>query len=339
MINIRKLAKLAGVSTATISRATSQQFADKVAPATKEKIFALIKKHGYTPNIAAKNLSQPKTKTIGVVLPYIENIFYSSYYSKILSGVANHLLNTDYHFKLVLLKEGRNWDNYNFRIGEGVEGVVLTQWFRFFSDKDIFNNMNIPCVAINDFEEGVDVRFVCEDSRLGGELAAKHFYELGHRKVGVVTGPGWSRDSQARLKGFKEFSDAQGMVASIAMGHFDFVEPTCAALDILLEHKVTAIFCCNDNMAYMTINYLNELKLNCPQDISVIGYDDDFRSTLFNPALTTVCVPVEAMARQATQELLNYLANPHGIKVFAGLELAPVTLQVRASTTKLIVRQ
>jgi DNA-binding LacI/PurR family transcriptional regulator len=339
MINIRQLAKLANVSTATISRATNSQFMHKVAPETLKKINDLILKHGYTPNVAAKNLSQPKTKTIGVIVHYAENIFYSSYFTKLLAGVANHLLHTDYHFKLVLLKEGRKWDNHNFQIGDGVEGLVVTQWNRFFFDKELFNRMDMTCVSVNDFEEGVNVHFVCEDSRLGGELVAKHFYELNHRDVGVVTGPSWSRDSEMRLKGFKEFADSHGMTVTVGRGHFDFVSETRAAVDTVLKNKVTAIFCCNDNMAYMTIDYLKELGLNCPQDISVVGYDDDFRSTMFNPTLTTVCVPIEAMAKQATQRLLDYLANPRNSKPLAGLELIPVTLNVRNSTAQLIAHQ
>jgi LacI family transcriptional regulator len=335
VINIRKLAKLAGVSTATISRATNPQFVHKVAPQTLERINTLIKEHGYTPNIAAKNLSQPKTKIIGVLLPYTENIFQSSYYSKLLSGVANHLFNTDYSLKLILLREGRKWDSYNFQIGEGVEGVVLTQWFRFFSDKNVFNRMDMPCVAVNDFEEGVNIHFVCEDSDLGGKLAAGHLYDYNHRNVGVVTGPDWSRDSIARLKGFKDFFDSKQIKISIAQGHFDFIEPTREAVDNLLKNKVTAIFCCNDNMAYMTIDYLKERGLSCPQDISVVGYDDDFRAALFTPPVTTICMPVEAMARRAAQSLLNHLAYPVQDKDFIGLELTPVTLMLRATTRKI----
>ena len=335
MINIRQLAKLANVSTATISRATNPQFMNKVAPQTLERINALIKEHGYTPNLAAKNLSQPKTKTIGVLMPYVENIFYSSYFTKLLSGVSNQLLDSGYQFKLVLLKDDQKWDNHNFQIGEAVEGLILGQWIRFFSDKETFNRFNMPCAAINDFEEGVDIHFVCEDSELGGKLAAEHLYDYGHARVGVVIGPEWSRDSDARFRGFSRFAQEHGMTVNSARGHFDFVESTREAIDVLLKEKVTAIFCCNDNMAYMTINYLRERGLNCPNDISVVGYDDDFRAALFTPPVTTICMPVEAMARQAVIRLLSYLEGKTPKNDFVGVELIPVTLVVRGTTRSL----
>ena len=130
--------------------------------------------------------------TVGVALPYIENIFCSSYYSKILSGVSNRLLNTDVHFRVVLLRDGICYDTYDFKEKEGIDAIVLTQWSRFFCDKNIFNLIKIPCAAINDFEEVVDIHFVCEDSELGAKLAAEHIYDYGHRNVGAVIGSEWS---------------------------------------------------------------------------------------------------------------------------------------------------
>ena len=98
------MAKKAGVSVATISRAMNEETRKKVSQETLIKIDRLVERCKYTPSLAAKNLRKTSTKTIGVVFPYVNNIFYSSYYTNILSGVANYLIGTEYQFKLILLK-------------------------------------------------------------------------------------------------------------------------------------------------------------------------------------------------------------------------------------------
>lgn len=337
-VNIRQMAKIAGVSVATISRAMNPETSAMLAPKTLERINKLVKEHGYTPNLAAKHLSQPKTKTIGVVLPYVHNIFYSSYYTHIMSGVANALIDTDYQFKLILLKPGMdNWDNYNFGAGEAIEGLVLTHWFRFFTDKSVFDNMDIPCVLINDYEDGVNARFVCEDGFSGGRQAAEHLINSGHIKIGLITGAGWSRDSKLRIKGFKDYCNEVSFNVSeqdIKEGDFDDVQKTYKAVDELIAMGKTAIFCANDNMAFMTIERLKEKGLSCPQDISVVGYDNDFRAADYDPAVTTVAVPVYEIAEQAVNILFKHLSGQLN-EEFKGNTWVPVELLERDSVQKI----
>ncbi len=92
-INIREFAKKAGVSIATISRATNPETRTRVAPATLKKIDAMVRRYGYIPNLAAKQLNNPGAKTIGVIFPHNKDIFYNSYYTRILAGISNSLIN------------------------------------------------------------------------------------------------------------------------------------------------------------------------------------------------------------------------------------------------------
>ena len=122
-VTIYDIAREADVSIMTVSRALHPESRDRVAPSTLKSIEAVIRRFNYTPNSAAQNLSAARTKTIGILLSHFRNVFLSDYYSKILSGVSNELLHSDYRFKIVALKERRaKWDGYRFKTAEGVDG-------------------------------------------------------------------------------------------------------------------------------------------------------------------------------------------------------------------------
>ena len=336
-LSIKEMAKKAGVSVATISRAMNSETRKKLAPDTLKRIDKLVSKYGYTPNQAAKNLRKSSTKTIGIIFPYVENIFYSSYYTHILAGIANFLLDTEYQFKMLLLKEDPNrWDHYDFRAGEGVEGLIVTQWFRYYSNKKTFNQVKVPTVVINDYEEGVKARFVCVNNRAGGRKAAEYLCNLGHQNLAIITGPDWSRDSRERLEGFQDYlASKNGRLRAdlVQKGDFDDEAVTFQALESLLKFqpKTTAIFCCNDNMAFMAIEKLKEKGYACPDQISVIGFDDDFRAMHFQPALTTIQMPVYQLAQEAARLLVDMLKSGKAMKTFAGQTLLEAQLVERQS--------
>lgn len=336
-LNIKQMAKKAGVSVATISRAMNEETRKKVSPETLIRIDKLIQKYKYMPNLAAKNLRKTSTKMIGMVFPYVHNIFYSSYYTNILAGVANYLIGTEYQFKLILLKEMENKrSHYDFKAGEGVDGLILTQWFRFFSEEFMAKEINVPCVVINDFDKNVKAQFVCGDHFKGGQIAAKYLYSLGHHNVGIITGPSWSRDSRERLNGFRSYLQEIGYsLASefVAQGDYDNNAKTHKAVDELLNKipKITGIFCCNDNMAFAAIHRLKELGVSCPEDISVVGYDDDFRAATFDPPLTTIRMPMYDLAVKAASSLIEYLRRAPLNKLLTEEILIPTYLVERSS--------
>lgn len=339
-MTINEIAKKAGVSIATISRSINPHTREKVAPATLEKIDLLLKKFAYTPNLAARNLRQSSTKTIGVIVPFYHDIFYSAYYMHVLSGVSNTLEGSGYRFKLLTLgQEQEKWDHYDFRSGEGVDGLIVSLWFRYFSSKDVLEKIKVPTVVIDDFEEPVKTMFICGDHINGGRTAAKHLHAYGHRRVAIITGPSWSRDCQARVKGFQEYWKEQGMSLNqdLVITADYLKEKAKEALDQILkiDPKVTAIFCCTDIMASGVLERLKELNLSCPKDISVMGYDDDFMIINRFPELTSVHVPVYAMAQKATQSIFEHLKGNGSTKPLLGTTFLPVHLVDRQSIKKL----
>jgi DNA-binding LacI/PurR family transcriptional regulator len=305
-----------------------------------QKINHLLKKYSYTPNLAARNLRQSSTKTIGVVVPFYRDIFYSAYYMHFLSGVSNTLEGSGYQFKLLTLgQEQQNWDHYDFRSGEQVDGLIVSLWFRYFSGKEVLERIKVPTVVMDEFEEDVKTMFISGDHVNGGRTAAEYLHNCGHRRVAIITGPAWSRDCQQRVRGFLEYWREKGGIFNHGLlVTADYLkEKAKGALDQILikEPKVTAVFCCTDIMASGVLERLKELNLSCPQDISVMGYDNDFMVIGRFPYLTSIHVPVYEMAQKAAQYILEHLKSKNNKRLFAGTEFLPVRLVERQSINKL----
>lgn len=339
-LTIYQMAKKAGVSIATISRAMNSSTRRKVSPATLAKIDALIEKHGYTPNLAAQNLSRASSKAIGVLVPQTEGLFLDDYYARILSGVSDALLESEYQFKLVMLKPDRhNWDQYNFKFGEGVDGLVVPHWPFFFSNKSFVKKLKIPTAIINDWDDNLACHRVGCDNEQGGEMMAQHLLEQGHRRVAVLAGPKWSTDSVQRLKGFKQGLKKEKInlgASDIVSANYQEEEAADKVSALIQENKkITALFCLNDAMALGALRGLEQKGIACPDQISVVGFDNSTLSGKMVPQLTTIHHPIYEMARGATQILLGDMErHQKGRKTFVE-QLFPVHLVQRASVAKL----
>ena len=253
-LTIYAISKLAGVSTATVSRATNAGTRHKIAPATLARVHRVVEKYGYTPNAAAKQLSGSTCTTIGIVLTHFQGLFFHDYHVQILAGVADALFETEYGLKLIMLKPTPQprWDRYDFKAGEGVGGLLMTHWPKFFSKASVLEHLRIPCVVINDPEPDLQICCVSGDSFMGGELAARHLYAKGHRRVAVVAGPAWSCDSRLRVTGFTRFFKAAPAASHVRLVHGNYAkEQVYAEVTALFKRSrpATAMFCCNDDMA------------------------------------------------------------------------------------------
>lgn len=335
-ITIYDMAKKADVSIATISRVVNRETRGRVALKTLKRIDQLVQKYRYAPNLAAKNLSKAAFNTIGVVLPHLRGIFFSDYYSNLFSGVSDAILESHYRFKMVMLKPGKEkWDHYDFKNAEGVDGLVLTHWPLFFSSKKAFQNIKIPCVIVFDAEVGIQVPYVCCDNEAGGRLAGEYLIKKGHKKIAVLTGAPWSENSRLRLKGFRDCLKTHGIKLEpslIQCANYQEGEAKEKVKDLIqTRKKFTALFCLNDGMALGTIAGMKSLGLKCPQDISVMGFDDERRSAYSDPALTTIHYPMYEIAKWGTQILLEDLAQGKAQRKGMRRQIFPVYLAERQS--------
>ncbi len=308
---IYDLAKKAGVSIATISRATNPRLRGKLAPATLSRIDRLIERQGYSPSLAASRLAGKSFRTIGFLLPHLQGIFQNDYYNNIQAGISDRVLQSDHQFKLVLLRPSQRkfWDRYDFKAAEDIDALLITHWPNFFSNKKVLERLGLPCVVVNDPEEQVNAAFVTGDSAAGGRRVAEYLLSKGHRSFLLMEGPSWSTDSRARLQGFQAACLAHKSIR-IQRLRGDFLgEKAEHLMEAFLLSKKTcdAVFCFNDHMALGVLRAMKRLGVRCPKDIAVAGYDDDRVAGTSEVPLTTVRVPVYQMVKDATSRLIRCL--------------------------------
>lgn len=323
---IYDVARLAGVSTATVSRALNG--AGQIAPSTRATIEAAVEQLGYRPNTIARSLVTKSTQTIALLLPDITNPFYAA----LVSGVQEYALGHNYTMLLCTTEgDAQREEQYLSLLrakqvdGALVDGLLLPpdRIARFVKD-------GFPIVCLDRDVESNSVPLVQVNNRLGGRLATEHLLELGHRRIAHVTGARELQISEERLAGYQtalvDLFDEQ----LVAEGKFT-EESGHAAMLGLLERRpdLTAVFAANDLSAIGVLSAIAESGRQVPGDISVIGFDDLRLSAFTSPPLTTIKQPAAEIARLATELLIGLT---HGEQPAQVRHLLEPTLVVRNST-------
>ncbi|MFG1707839.1 LacI family DNA-binding transcriptional regulator [Nonomuraea sp. M3C6] len=301
-LTIAQLAELAGVSTATVSKVVNGR--SEVAPETRTLIERLIREHGYR---------RRKRRVSPAAL--VELVFHAlegDYPIEIIKGVEQ--VARDHHLAVVLSElqhrhtPGRGW----------IEGVLSrrpTGVIAVFSgldeaQREQLATRDIPLVLLDPTgDPGHQVPSVGAGNWSGGLSATRHLLQLGHRRIAIITGPGYALSSRARLDGYRTALDTAGLPVDpelIRQGDF-LIEGGMAQAHRLLRlpDPPTAIFACNDGQAIGVYQAAHELGLRIPDDLSVIGFDDLPPTRWAVPPLTTIRQPLTEMAVAATIMLVK----------------------------------
>lgn len=328
-LNIRQIADLAGVSIATVSRVLNGR--GDVSEETREAVSRVIRENGYTANRNARGLSAGRTGLVGVLVPLV----YPAYFSGILAGAAEALSERD--FQIVLSPTG----------GEHDREVSIVDRLHGLTDGAI---IILPEESSEELERLLDsgFRFVVLDPLMpleeripsvsaahmsGADQAMKHLLDLGHRRVGQISGPrGWVA-TEDRRRGYRAALSGAGILPDPALEREaePEIDPGRAAAEQLLDlsEPPTAIFAFNDNIAIGAIQAARARGLRVPEDLSVVGFDDVEHATIVTPALTTVRQPLAEMGRTGVSLLMRLLEG----KRFETLHVELATrLVVRDST-------
>ena len=328
---IYDVARLAGVSTATVSRALNDT--GQIAPATRAAIDAAVEQLGYRPNTIARSLVTKSTQTIALLLPDITNPFYAA----LVSGIQQHALEAG-HTMLLCTTEGdpeREEQYLSLLRAKQVDGA-LVDGLRLPPDRIArFVRDGFPIVCLDRDVDSTSVPLVQVDNRLGARLATRHLLDLGHRQIAHVAGAPDLRISEERIAGYREamastlIEQDPGLVAT---GGFTEEGGYQAMQRLLGSRSFSAVFAANDLSAVGVISALAEHGYRVPENVSVVGFDDLRLSAYTTPPLTTVRQPAAEIAERATQLLLDLI---HGKEVCQQLHLLEPELVVRASTRAL----
>ncbi|HVY51602.1 MAG TPA: LacI family DNA-binding transcriptional regulator [Devosia sp.] len=303
---IQDVARYARVSAATVSRVLSSP--ERVSEATRERVQTAVLETGYTLNQAARSLRLQKAKTILTAMPGIGNPFYST----ILDAVVTVATRRGYG----VLVTGRlgddpvRWLSDYFRSNRA-DGLLLFDGFLDTRKLHRTAGDEMPLVAAYDELPDPRINSVITDNLQAAERAVQHLFDMGHRKIGHIAGPSRNTFPNERLVGFRKAMFEHRLEVRdewIVPGDYTMQSGNAAAEHFLRCREMpTAIFSANDEMAIGLIATLRRNGVECPRDVSVIGFDDISVSQNYAPALTTMRQPREEIGRIATETLINIL--------------------------------
>ncbi|MBU2884404.1 LacI family transcriptional regulator [Gilvimarinus agarilyticus] len=327
MSNIRDVAKEAGVSVATVSRALSDPH--KVSQARLDKVHAAIERVGYRPNMLARSFRSAKSHTIVVLVPNITNPFSA----QIVRAIEERAQQKGY---AVLLGNTHGLPEREKAYVQRVETRMADGVIQLHPDNPsspLAIGEDIPYVKVSDCEASSGPR-VRIDNRGAARSVVEYLISLGHRRIGVISGPSTNPHTKDRLAGFYEAL----AVAGIEHDHALLAEGDYTAWSGLNSAKQfchmtplpTAVFCMNDEMAIGAVQTFKAQGLKVPEDISVTGFDDISYARYCDPSLTTVTQPADEMGRLAMDILLRLL---DGQELVQQENVLPAEFVIRKSTT------
>ncbi|MFF0342361.1 LacI family DNA-binding transcriptional regulator [Kribbella sp. NPDC004875] len=291
---IHDVARLAEVSTATVSRVLSGGKA--VSPEVSDRVRAAARDVGYRPNPAAQTLLRGSSRTVGVVVPDLGN----PYFAEILKGVAAEAA-ADEHHTLVAGTEEDPEQEYRsaLELARWVDGLLLCAPRMSTPRLREVAEAARRLVLINRVLRHPAVGSVVVDYHLGVRALCEHLASLGHKRIVYLQGPTAAWSDQQRQRGFRS-PEASGLTIIRVPCGSTLVDGR-EAVDEALTYKPTAIICFNDHVAVGVLSRLRELGLSVPADISVAGIDDAPMSAHTDPGLTTYAVSTVELGRQAWQ--------------------------------------
>ena len=313
MIHLRvrliDIAKKANVSVATVSMALNKDN-PKVSKDKIAEIKKIAKEMNYIPNSLARGLVTQSTKTVGLIIPDIENAFFSSLVKRIedllrKEGYMTLITNSDEKFK-------NDIELIDLVAGRGIDGLMIAMsdesYIRVEEIMEKIKSINTPYLLFDRSYEK-DHHAVLFDSHEGGYLATQHLIDLGHTRIGCITGAQQARYGYIRFSGYKDCLKDNNIAFDekiVKEGDFKF-HTGYNLTDSLLEEGISALFVANDMMAYGVLKRLREKNIRIPEDFSIVGYDNLSLSSLLDIPLTSVAQDVDVLASAAVENMLNLI--------------------------------
>lgn len=303
-VDLKMLAEYLDLSPATISLVLNQSpLAQSIPAVTRQRVFAAAKKLNYRANPLARSLRMQRTQTIGIIAPEHSE----GYFTALMAAIESHLIQAGYlYFTVSHLGKRDLLDEYSrLLMSRQVDGVLLI-------NTHLPEELNIPTVAISSHLPYPSVVNLVLDHDAGAEMTLRHLHELGHKHIAFMRGQPASLDAEPRWNAL--LKAAQGMGIKVDPKLMLRVDHNSWSPDIgypivldLLQRKTncSAIVCFNDLAAIGAVRAIADCQLKCPDNISVIGFDDISSAEYCIPRLTTIRQPLQQMGESAAQTLID----------------------------------
>lgn len=326
-VTSRDLARLAGVSQATVSRVLNGT--TRVSPDLRDRVLWALEQTGYRPNALAQAMKTGRTGTVGVVIARITNPFYPE-----LLEVIGHELAAAGHRMILWETSAAGEESAVEAIQQGlVDGVLFTTALPGSDAVEAALRRQAPMVLVNRTLPDADCDQVSSDNLAGGALVGRYLRQGGHDRIGFIGGPPSASTARERREGLRRgLAESSGGLDGLVEVEGDFSHDTgwARARELLTSDRPpTAIFGANDTTAFGVLNAAASLGLSAPDDLWVVGYDDVAMAAWERIDLTTIRQPNDEIARHAVQWLLERIA---GDSQPARRHRFPCSLSVRGST-------
>lgn len=303
MASINDVARLAGTSKSTVSRVLTGNAS--VTPQVKERVLAVIRDIGFVPNQAARNMVLRQSFTVGIVIPDTFNMFQR----QLFAHIERHLEQMGYHTDFFFAKWDDEGDPSFLRRlkSEKLDGIIVIHEVTQASFYDYLAQSGLPAVLCTFQRAETGLCSIHADDRQGAADAVNHLVALGHRRIGILRGPGGGFD-ELRWQGFQQALEASGLVHrpgdAVTGGAYSLLAGQTGMAQLLSQAPdLTAVFAVTDDLAVGALRLLYERRVMVPQNLSVVGFDDIDIARFLGPGLTTIGQSTERMGQITARQL------------------------------------
>lgn len=320
MITLKELARMCNVSVSTISNVLNGK--PKVSEETRQRVLDAVKETGYQVNYFAQVMRKQKTRIIGII---VEDLTLFSV-PPIVEAIMAYCDDNNYRTLLVNLRLYDKWQDTWYSNEKKIKSVLQPTLQELLSIKvdgimyvaghcrhiNYFDeDFNIPAIIVYALSTSPKYPSVVFDDEKGGYDITKYLISKGHKKIGVIAGIGSNLHTQRRSLGYqKALFEEQILFNPDWIQYGDWERPSgYTQAEKLVKEGVTAIFCMNDQMAAGVYDYLYDNNIVVGQDISIVGYDNNFISEYLRPRLTTIDIPLKKIGSTAAEYFINLLED------------------------------
>lgn len=308
---IKDIAEYTGLSITTVSLVLNNK-PSRISQRAREAVFSAAEKLNYMPNQLAVGLAKKRTFMLGLIIGDLGNNFFSS----LAISVENTCNALGWHMILSSTsnRHNRDLDAINLLAGRSVDGILYNMGAdstpkSATESSALFARHNLPFVLVDRSFPLSGTCTVRGDHALGGYLATRHLLEHGHKRIAIVTGPLQLSCAESRLAGYRRALEEYGIeYEPDYMIHGDYtMQAGIDAAERVRQLGATAVFACNDLMAFGLFKRFRALGVSIPGDISLVGYDDTEYCELLDPPLTTIRQPVAEVGKAGVQQLIHII--------------------------------
>ncbi len=326
MVTIKDVANESGVAISTVSNVLNH--VEVVSEETRKKVLEAVEKLNYVPNVNARLLKSCKKNTIGLFLPSIQGDFYKM----LMQAIHLQCKGRGYLLNIYVSNENTSEEIYGMILSSGVEGAIVLNERLSEQHIERILQKKMPVVFIDREISGDNISSVIIDNGEGALLGMEYLIKLGHRRIGYIHGIK-NYDDEARFKAYVSVMEKYGLPIDdsiILRGYFEEAVAYSEMRVLLLKgiELPDAFFCANDEMAWGCIRALTEAGIKVPEQISIMGFDDNTLAPYYTPSVTTIHSPVTELGNTGASELLRLLQTSE-----------PVKGEIRRLSPSLVIRE